>query len=145
MVSINQCQSLPSPGHLSMDFFNGLRMDFHEHDCVFKSIKFPKWPSSFPILRPRFHLKLWNCFSSHFGLPLNIVYDRDSCFLNTFWKTLWHFMGYRISFYSAFHPKKMAKLRWLITFSFILSGCIMKTQTMGDLIACSTILLKSYC
>jgi hypothetical protein len=58
---------------------------------------------------------------------------------------LWHLLGYRISFSSAFHPKKMTKLRGLIALSFILSGCIMKTQTMGDLIACSTILLKSYC
>ena len=39
------------------------------------------------------------------GLPLNIVYDRDSKFVGHFWRTLWKMLGTNLSFSSAYHPQ----------------------------------------
>ncbi|XP_050387198.1 uncharacterized protein LOC126803432 [Argentina anserina] len=39
------------------------------------------------------------------GLPKSIVSDRDVRFMSYFWKTLWHMMGTKLQFSSAYHPQ----------------------------------------
>ena len=45
--------------------------------------------------------KDWVCF---FGLPKNVVHDRDVCFTVSFWKALWSIMGTHMLSSSAYHP-----------------------------------------
>ena len=39
------------------------------------------------------------------GLPKTIVSDRDVRFTSYFWKTLWHLLGTRLKFSTAYHPQ----------------------------------------
>jgi hypothetical protein len=41
----------------------------------------------------------------HFGLPITIIWARDSRFLSSFWKTLWALLGCHLNFSTAFHPQ----------------------------------------
>ena len=40
-----------------------------------------------------------------YGLPETIVFDRDVHFMSYFWKTLWHLVGTKLKFSTAFHPQ----------------------------------------
>ena len=40
-----------------------------------------------------------------YGPPKTIVSDRDVRFMSYFWKTLWHLVGTRLKFSTAFHPQ----------------------------------------
>ena len=40
-----------------------------------------------------------------YGLPKTIVSDRDVRFMSYFWKTLWHLVGIKLKFSTAFHPQ----------------------------------------
>ena len=39
-----------------------------------------------------------------YGLPKSIVSNRDVKFMSYFWKTLWHMMGTKLKFSTAYHP-----------------------------------------
>jgi len=40
-----------------------------------------------------------------YGLPQTIVSDRDARFTSYFWKTLWHMVGTKLKFSTAYHPQ----------------------------------------
>ena len=40
-----------------------------------------------------------------YGLPKTIVSNRDVRFMSYFWKTLWHLVGIKLKFFTAFHPQ----------------------------------------
>ena len=40
-----------------------------------------------------------------YGLPKTIVSDRDVKFMSYFWKTLWHMIGTKLKFSTAYHPQ----------------------------------------
>ena len=40
-----------------------------------------------------------------YGLPQTIVSDRDVRFISYFWKTLWHMVGTKLKFSTAYHPQ----------------------------------------
>ena len=40
-----------------------------------------------------------------YGLPKTIVFDSDVHFMSYFWKTLWHLVGTKLKFSTAFHPQ----------------------------------------
>ena len=40
-----------------------------------------------------------------YGLPKTIVSDKDVRFMSYSWKTLWHLVGTKLKFSTAFHPQ----------------------------------------
>ena len=42
--------------------------------------------------------------SVHFGIPMSIILDRDTRFLNAFWTTLWEKMDMKLKKSITFHP-----------------------------------------
>ena len=40
-----------------------------------------------------------------YGLPKSILSDRDVKFMSYFWKTLWHMMGTKLKFSTAYYPQ----------------------------------------
>ena len=40
-----------------------------------------------------------------YGLPKTIVSDKDVRFMSYFWKILWHLVGTKLKFSTAFHPQ----------------------------------------
>ncbi|RDX61077.1 hypothetical protein CR513_60720, partial [Mucuna pruriens] len=66
------------------------------------------WPISYLAIR-YIMLVLWSIFSFKGvvrlpGLPKTIVSDKDSNFLNHFWKALWSKLGTKLLFSTTFHP-----------------------------------------
>lgn len=55
------------------------------------------------------------------GLLKNIISDRDSHFLNTFWKELFHLIGTKITHRTSYYPQSDGKIEivsnWLEGFS----------------------------
>ena len=43
------------------------------------------------------------------GLPMSIVFDRDTKFVGNFWMTLWKKLGTYLNFSSAYHPQTDGK------------------------------------
>ena len=41
----------------------------------------------------------------HFGVPSDVVHDRDPRFTSLFWKELWSLLGTKVSATSAYHPQ----------------------------------------
>ncbi|GKF53919.1 putative nucleotidyltransferase, ribonuclease H, partial [Tanacetum coccineum] len=39
------------------------------------------------------------------GLPASIVFDRDTCFVSHFWRSLWRMVNTQLNFSSAYHPQ----------------------------------------
>ena len=42
---------------------------------------------------------------SLFGVPCDVVHDRDACFTGSFWRELWKLLGTRTVFSSSHHPQ----------------------------------------
>ena len=95
---------------ISMDFLSGLPTTFCKHDaiwvvmCQFYNmalfIPCHKTTSVAQTIDLFFH-HIW----THFGLPCSIIFDKESCFLSTFWHTLQSLLGFQLRFSTAFHPQ----------------------------------------
>ena len=40
-----------------------------------------------------------------FGVPREVLHDRDPCFTGSFWTELWRLLGSRTLFSSSYHPQ----------------------------------------
>ncbi|MBW0463110.1 hypothetical protein O181_002825 [Austropuccinia psidii MF-1] len=47
----------------------------------------------------------WNSIIATCGVPKIIISDRDPRFTSEFWTNLYHILGTKLSFYTAFHPQ----------------------------------------
>ena len=47
----------------------------------------------------------FNAVVRQFGLPDDIVHDRDAQFMADLWRELWTIMGTKMLFLSAYHPQ----------------------------------------
>ena len=54
---------------------------------------------------PQIALLFWKHIASVFGIPREVLHDRDPRFTSNFWKNLWKLLGTKTVFTSAFRPQ----------------------------------------
>ena len=105
---------LPMPNcswqDVSMDFVLGLPHTFRKHNTILVVVDcFSKMAHFLPCSKTFDASKITKlCFDEIiklYGLPKTIVSDRDVRFMSYFWMTLWHLVGTRLKFSTAFHPQ----------------------------------------
>ena len=92
-----------------MDFVLGLPCTFRKHNSILIVIDhFSKMTHFLPCFKTSDASKIAKLYFDEivqlYGLPKTIVSDKDVCFMSYFWKALWHLVGTKLKFFTAFHP-----------------------------------------
>ena len=93
-----------------MDFVLGLPCTFRKHDSILLVVDhFSKMAHFLPCSKTSDASKIAKLYFDEivkfYGLPKTILSNRDVRFMSYFWKTLWHLVGTKLKFSTAFHPQ----------------------------------------
>ena len=94
---------------VSMNFVLGFPRIFRKHDSILVVVdRFSKMAHFLPCSKAFDASKIAKLYFDEivklYGLPKTIVSDRDVRFMSYFWKTLWHLVGTKLKFSTAFYP-----------------------------------------
>jgi len=95
---------------VSMDFMLGLPRTAKKHDSIFVVVDhFSKMAHFIPCTKTTDASKVAKLYFDEiiklYGLPQTIVLDKDVRFTSYFWKILWHMVGTKLKFSTAYHPQ----------------------------------------
>ena len=100
---------------ISMNCFGGLPTSRKGHDYLFVVVeRFNKMCILIPYKKTIKGKEEENMFFEqdqvHFGIPSNIISEKDTIFLSSFWTTLWENMDTKLKRSTTFHPDKCTNI-----------------------------------
>jgi len=101
---------------ISMDFIEGLPKVGGKSVILTVVDRFSKYAHFIALGHPYTATSVARAFFDnivrHHGFPTSIVSDRDPVFTGHVWRDLFHMAGVKLRMSTAFHPRRMASLRW---------------------------------